>query len=632
MDKTAIFIYEKGQVQTLAELLLSTPEEKRKSLTVIALGADIEFILGERGIAFQSGRHLRTMPHEECMGYAEKLGREVLDDPSFSFFSYRSVPLVNVFMPVLQVYLMSVLYFVDVITSITETYPHYRRLIVLPSVNILLETSGILAPLELTAAVDVARLVGKKYNIVIVVPELKNNVRQARIRMSVILFNLKRRLFGLFLFVLNVYVAVVVPQKRIRILASDLWKNISSLMTMLPDTELLLLDRGESRKAGLAAIFKNRMRFVHTENFVSRTMRKKASVQVGLFVEQWERVRDMNTVVREAHARGHKLSPILLSALELIIARGGIRSLVAIDGSYALCEHMRPDIVLVRASLSTQIHFPILCYVARALQIPSIEVQHGLLYFGPISFINRPAVEYVATYGPLTSKGFKKFGYTDSTLFNVGSPRFDAYKTMREKKIPGNSEMKPFIIACMVPAILPHSWSDSYEVVEYLKNLASAAARIPNPLFILKLRPDPDNEAFYRRTIAETFGTIPHKIAQYEPLVDVIAESDAVVTIYSTTVLEGLISGRPVIYNGTLETHEVLGRELSEYAAAGALLMVRTSQELVQGLESLAQSPGRRRELVEKADLFMKQNYSFDGKASQKMAEVVRTLAKKQRK
>ena len=405
-------------------------------------------------------------------------------------------------------------------------------------------------------------------------------------------------------------------------------------MQYLPEAELLLLDRMESRGAGLSAIWKHRMRFIHIQNFVSGAERRMARARASGFIKQWKRTQNANSALQKAEFRGNSLAQTLSVALENIVARGGQRAVDLINGAYALCEQMQPDVVLVRANFSTQIHFPILCYVARALGIPSLEVQHGLIYLGTRLGGAQSAVENIATYGSLTSNGYKKLGYTDDTLFNIGSPRFDAYRAMREKNMPmaaGNS-IKPFTIACVVPAVLPHSWSDTYEIIEYLTGVAAAAARIPNVLVVLKLRPGLADEAFYRSVIARAFASVPHKIAQYEPFVDVCAEADAIIVIYSTTVLEALISGRPVIYNGMLEYHRALGKDLSGYTAAGAMIAANTQSELDQSLESLARDPQQRRQLVEKADAFMKRNYSFDGNASQKLANVVRLLTRKKLK
>jgi hypothetical protein len=627
MKQSAILIYELQQIHVLTDFLSSISEQEKAALTVIALGADIEFLLERQGISFQSGRDLRNVTHLDCHIHAEKIGREVLNDPTFYFFSYRSVPLMNVCTPVLQAYLMSILYFVDVITTLTEKHPYFTRLILFPHTYIPLETDGIMAPLEASAAVDAARIVEKKYNLEIFIPKFETSAMLLKVRTNIALYYMKRRFFGWALFILNTIITIGISKKNIRILVSDNWKNISSLVRELPDAELLLLDRAEVRKIGWSAIWRNRMRFIHVQSFVSGTERKASQAQVHAFSLQMGKIQSENVILKEAEFRGHSLSSVLSVAIQNLLERGGARAINLTNGSYALCEQMRPDVVLVRASLSTQMHFPILCHVARALEVPSLEVQHGLLYLGPGTFINRPAVQYMATYGPLTSEGFKKFGYTDKTLFNIGSPRFDAYQTIHDKKPILSPDERRFTIAAIVPEVLPQSWSDSYEIVDYLSGLASAVANIPNALVILKLRPDPHNEEFYRSAIAQTFSSVPHKIAQYEPLVEVFAESDAIVAIYSTTVLEALISGRPTIYNGSLEFHKALGRDLAGYADAGALVMANTREELTRALESLVRNPQIRKSLVEKADNFMAQNYSFDGRASRKLADAVRLLA-----
>lgn len=626
---TVILIYELRQVDTLVGFLSSVSEEEKKFLTIIALGVSIESALQKLAIPFQSGRGLRRVAHFECLTRAEGMAREVLGDPTFSFLSYRGVPLANLFMFVLQDYLMSLLYFIDVFTSVAEKYPKCTRILLFPRTYIPLETDGIMAPLEANVAVDAARVVGSTYNLEIFIPPVETQATMVRLLVDIFFFSIKRMLFGWGLFVLNALVAVTVSRKKIRILASDNWGNISPFMQHLPEAELLLIDRMESRRAGLSAIWKNRMRFVHIQNFVSSAERRVVRAQVNTFIEQWKQAQNANKILQKAEFRGNSLTQILSVALENIVTRGGKKAVNLIDGSYTLYGRMRPDIVLVRANFSTQIHFPILCYVARALGIPSLEVQHGLIYLGTRSGNAQSAVQNIATYGPLTSNGYKKLGYTDDTLFKVGSPRFDVYKKMRDKNVLARASSKPFTFACVVPAILPHSWSDSYEVEEYLSTVASAVAQIPNALVILKLRPGTDNEEFYRTTIARAFVSVPHKIAQYEPFVDVCAEADAIVVIYSTTVLEALISGKPVIYNGTLEYHGVLGKELSEYAAAGALIMANNRKELIQSLESLAREPELHKSLVGKADAFMKQNYSFDGNASQKLADTIRILAHK---
>jgi len=611
----------------LPSLRALVPIEEQKNLTIIALGVDIELALREQNILFETGRGLRTTSHADALMKTEMIGRSILSDPSLSFLLYRGVPLAHVLMPVLQDYLLYPLYFIDILTTLIERHPECERIIVPPSTITVLETAGIMALLETSAAMDAARLIGKKYNIeILMVPTVESRTFSPQNYLVNARFYFTRRVFGWVLSLLNTFVTTFRRPQHIRVLVTDYWKHLSPLMKRLPESELMLLDRSEVLNAGFPAIWRNRVQFIHIEDFLSRQIKKEASVQAVRLLAEWQDVAHSNIAIQQAVFRGHALDSLLRTAIHHMFMVGGRRSMRVIEGSYALYERMRPDVVLVRASLSLQIHFPILCYVAKVFGIPSIEIQHGLLYLGPGTFINNPAPEYIATYGPLTSAGFKRFGYTNEQLLNTGSPRFDQYEILRKSVRDSSSSTKLFTIACIVPAVLPQSWSDTYEVEDYFRHIAAAVVDIPNIQIIFKLRPGAEYEAFYQRIITEQMRDVNFKIAQYESLIDVFAEADVVATIYSTTTLEGLISGRPVVYNGTLEMHAWLGREFEEYEQAGALMMATTPQRLKEIFEILAHDPQRGAELVANADAFMKKNYSFDGGAAQRLADDIRRL------
>lgn len=627
MDTIAL-IYESQQVRSLVGYYAALSHTEKEGFRVVALGADIELLLEEEGIPFTSGRTLRRLPHFECLTTAEAYAKKILDQPNFSFFIYRNISLVPVFITVLQEYLLYLFYFLDIFTSFAEEYPACKKLLLFAHTYVPLETDGVLAAYEATAAVTAARLVEKTYGFSVIIPPFETKRSIARTKLEAGFFYLQRNIFGLALNILNAVVTVCVPQKKIRILASDNWKNISSFIPLMPDAELFLLDRAESRIIGLSGIWKNRMRFVHLRNFVTRSGHRAAHQAADGFVAAWTRTKTLPSPFPTIEFKGHDLTEALIDALDVLIDRGGKRATNLIEGAYATYAALEPQVVLVRASFSTQIHFPILCYVARACGIPSLEVQHGLIFLGSRG-PEQSAVEYMATYGQQTNAEFKTVGYTDEKLFGIGSPRFDAYPVMRQKTEVRPSD-KPFTIAAVVPALLPESWSDSYEILDYLQGLADAAARIPNSLVVLKLRPDPHYLEFYQAAIAKAFGSVAHRIAHYEPIIDVLEEADVIVGIYSTTILEGLISGRPVIYNASLEYHRMLGKSLAEYVDAGALLLAESQESLAASLKQLALDPARGRELVQKADQFMSEHYSFNGQASEKLVNAIRGLARGQ--
>lgn len=627
MKQTAILVYEVGQLDALIRFLASLSEEGKGGVVIVAIGADIEFALEKQGRTFISGKGLRTMRNAELILYVEKLGREVLDDPTFSFFSYRGVRLGDIYMPALQNYLLYVLYFVDVITTLVQKHSEYKKFVLFSPATITYETAGVFALLEGYAAVEAARFVGKTFGFEVVVLESSVSAASFRSRMKRRFFDLQRFVFGYILAVLNAATTLLVRPKKMRILASDYWKNMSPLMAELPESELLQLDRGESRKTSLVEIFKHRMRFVHIEDYLSRSSRKNASDQKEIFSQKWVQIQDKNMPLLQAEFRNQVLAPILVPALKRMVLKGGVQAVNVIEGTYSLYEKMKPDIVWVRASVSAQIHFPILCYVAKMCGIPSIEVQHGILYLGPGSFINRPAVEYIATYGPLATEQLKKFGYTDAALPTIGSPRFDVYQELQGKVIGPVDTKKPFMITCIAPAVLPHSWSDTYQIVDYFQHIAEASSAVPNAHVTIKLRPGGADADFFREAIARAFTSVPYTIAQREPLVEVLRESDAVIAIYSTTVLEGLISGKPVIYDGYMGMHHMLGEELTPYETAGALVRVHTTGDCAKALQRLAKDPKVGEGQVQKAKEFMDKNYAFDGGASGRLAVFLKKLA-----
>ncbi|MBI5003541.1 hypothetical protein HZC00_00390 [Candidatus Kaiserbacteria bacterium] len=633
--KSALLFHDPGQIDLLTSLLSTTAQGE--SPTVVAMGADVEFVLEKRSIPFYSARDLRRTGHVERLVLAEKLAHESFEDPLFNFFSHKNIHIGKIYSVALQTYLLDLIYFTDIVASLVEDHPELERVTVLPLTIEVPETGRLLAGLEARVVEIAAGLVCKQRNIEFFVE--KGALSEKKFRVRVVLdsfrwkmFWWKRRMFGVALSLLNICVTTLRPRKKIRILGSDIWRNIAPLMDKLPEGELVLMDRLESFSVGLRLIWKHRMQFMHIDQFVSRGMHRLAVSRDREFRDEWERIRFKNHLINKTSFRGYSLTPVLQEAFERIISTGGIKSVEMIEGAHAIMRYLRPDVVLVRASASGQPHFGILCEVARLLSIPSLEVQHGIFYFGKGSYSNRRSVEYIAEYGPVLRESFKRIGYRDDQLFDVGSPRFDKFA-----RIPDSEKIdvqdSEFVIACIMPGIARAFWTDHYEAFDFLQDIATAVLGVPNAKIILSMRGGADNEAFFREAIQRAFVNVNYRVAHNESLVDIFVQSDAIVSCHSTSVLEALISGRPTVYDAILPMHAVLGKDigsdLDRYAQEGALAIAYNVEQLTHELLTLATSPEKRRSLVEGAKTFMSHNYSFDGKSSERLADVVRTLAEK---
>jgi hypothetical protein len=166
--------------------------------------------------------------------------------------------------------------------------------------------------------------------------------------------------------------------------------------------------------------------------------------------------------------------------------------------------------------------------------------------------------------------------------------------------------------------------------VDYYNTIAAAVRGVPNIHLVLKLRPGPAGEKFFREVIKRSCIGVPHTIAQFEPLVDLLQNSDAVVSYHSTALLEALLSHRPVVYDATMPIYSRLADvDLAPHQEAGALVVARTQETLASTLLSLSLDSSLRRQLSARAEEFMRKNYQFhDGKSSERLAEEIRVLAK----
>lgn len=553
---------------------------------------------------------------------AMDVGERLLNREEFSF-SYRGIPLGRIFIPPLHYYLVYFLYYLDIAISVLEE--PCERVILYASVVHEVSTMGVLAKLNSQALPDALRLVCRKRGITLDILATATLQDEFLWQFQRRVFIVKRAMFGLLMRALNAGIRAFVGKKKIRILASELWKNIESLIHELPECELVLLDRAESAAVGLRGIIRSRMQFIHSTDFVTGAMRRIAHNSSAAFLERWEKEKMKHKTLQQTSFRGYALLPILEEVMQNILLSSE-KVARDIEGAWTMMEMLRPDIVLVRASTSGQTHFAVLCEVARLVGIPSLEIQHGMLSVAPESETKNRAAEYIAEYGPLDRRLWNEYGNAPrSELIDVGSPRFDAYiaeKQTREKK-PGVCE-----ILYIAPEVSVAGYSDSYDVCAYVKNIASAARGIPHAQVTIKLRASHAHEAFYREALRRAFGDAPYTIAIFESLVDLLPAADVVVSSYSTALLEALLSGRPVIFDASLPIYASVAHfDLKPHRDAGALVVVETGPELTAALARLVKNPKERNELSARARKFMRENYLFhDGKSSERLAAAIRRL------
>ena len=623
--KTVLFLSEIDHVSRAEKFIAEHPDLKTEGYMLVALDIVIELELARKGISYSSGREYRTRDASP-LTLSEELVSALFKDERWEFFSYRGVSLLRVYFFSLQMYLTPLLYYIDIVTNVLARHPSVTRCIVFPPRSAP-PAGGDFIPQGTDVLADAIREVAKQRGKEVLVPGGIPNLGARPPRSTPFVY--KRAFFSVCITVLNTLVALVRPPKRITILASDYWRNLAPLLPHLKGAEVLLLGRMEAFEAGFKNIFTYRMRFLHSDSFVSRDRAQHKDARL-LFEREWCSLQESGAV-SGTQFKGISLNPLFSKALNTCITDALTKTLDVIDSMHALLASYKPDIVLLRISTSpNQAHFPVLAQVARAQGIPSIEIQHGLGYYGPGSIDLRHLAEYTGVYGALTAREMKQVGDDYTTPVIIGSPRFDIYDPIL--RASGERDAKGTVsVVVIAPSPCIGIW-DTYDVEEYFQAIASALKKVKNATTTIKLRSGSLIPLSYKDIIANAFAGVPHHIVSDEPLAEVYKKADIVISGYSTAALEALLCGKPLIYFGLSSGERMMGlHHFSLYVQRKAMRIATTKEHLDVALAELVADPQKRAELENGAKAFMKEQYLFDGKSGERAAALIESLAKEKR-
>lgn len=622
--KTVLILYELQQLASLDALLEKWSGEGAVPI-IVSLDAEIDYALEKRGMAFISGKTLQDRVAPASYLRSDELARDMCESKVLSFLQYRSISLLKPLRFSIHIYFINLLYYIDVIARFAEQNTDITRLIVPAPTTPVSKTSGFLAEHGVFVVVEAANRVAESRGIAFKMVQSASVSMRVSNKLQKLLFSSKRMLFGTGLSVLNALIALR-PRRTLRILASDYWRNIAPILRELPEAELILLDRSEAFKAGLVAIWRDKVRFVHIEHFLSNRARSEALQHARECLQKWLSVRTDSWSGFDMTFRGVSLAPLCERIMTRLMERAVPRVTCEIAGTYAMYEHLSTDAVLLRASVSEQLHFTILPLVAREVGIPALEVQHGGEYLGPGSATRRHAAHFMALYGPLVCDEFRTLGYEKERLLPVGSPRFDAYVRDADKA-PARQTGRGLTILSNTPTMSIGERYGTYSVEEYFHALGEAVRVIPGAHLSIASRSSA-RDGFLKEARERGLKDVRYESAGDAPLPDLFAKADIFICSHSTVIYEALLCGLPVVIASFAPVEKMMTDfHFSRFRDAGALAIAHTPEELREIVGKLAADAGARERMSAAAEAFMTEQFSFDGHASERIAAQVRTWA-----
>jgi len=296
-----------------------------------------------------------------------------------------------------------------------------------------------------------------------------------------------------------------------------------------------------------------------------------------------------------------------------------------IAGAYAMYAQLAPDAVWLRVSgISRQTHFSILPLVAKELGIPSLELQHGIEYLGPGSATLHRVAQYLALYGDIVAREIETLGYSPERLISVGSPRFDSYTKKIERTIQDKEGVR---ILSTIPGINPIERFGTYSVEEHFSVVREALKALPQAHLTVTSR-NVNKISFLHEAMERGLQGTPYEFVGTTPLPKLFADADIFICGYSTVIYESLLYGLPTVLVALTPVERIMmGHSFAEFEKAGALAIARSPKELHNIFAHLDE--GTRARMSIAGQKFMKENFSFDGHAAERVATLIRNWSKR---
>ncbi len=275
----------------------------------------------------------------------------------------------------------------------------------------------------------------------------------------------------------------------------------------------------------------------------------------------------------------------------------------------------KPKLLAVMNEITTLGNIAV--HIAKQKGIKTLCIQHGAIGNDPGSFVPVSA-DKVAVWGNSSKEILMKEGTTEERIVITGAPQFDNLKSINYNltdEIINEiylDKSKKYVL--LTSQNLPN-------MKETVRHLCRALKSIPNVQLVIKTHPAEYSTKKYKNIMKE-FGIKGVVTKKY--LYPLMKECSVMITISSTTGLEALIMGKPLI------TINLSGKpDVMPYAESGAAIGIYKPENIMPALKSILEDQAVRKKLAKKAKMFIyEQCYKLDGKASERIVNLIKEMTK----
>ena len=374
-------------------------------------------------------------------------------------------------------------------------------------------------------------------------------------------------------------------------------------------------------------------RYVHVNRYT----------RLRVFRETWRATRKARRLWRELRSAPGLLEALSHSGVRFgdLLADGLAATLLlqvpwaarSLAESHEVLRAVRPGLLVLYAESSGWGRAALAA--AEAAGVPSVALQHGILYPGYFSYVHeadegecprptRTAVFGTAARDFLVARG----GYGRESLVLTGSPKFDALlaaaarwdRTALRQRLGLQEGERLVVLASRFRGI-----RSTYQAVgSAFPALVRAVAALPAARLLVKPHPA-EPAAPYETVLRELGASRARALPASSDLLELLCACDLLVTVESLSAVEALALGRPVLVLN-------MPTNLAELVEAGAALGVPEGQDPAPALAAALFDEAVREGLRAARDAYVAAVAGgLDGQATARIVELLRQTARHDR-
>lgn len=249
---------------------------------------------------------------------------------------------------------------------------------------------------------------------------------------------------------------------------------------------------------------------------------------------------------------------------------------------------------------------------ASLLRISSVTIQHGISNYCSWPFVS----ELCCVWGEDFADEMLRIGTPSDRLAVAGLPSTDRmfrqtnpaqYWQERERSQP----------VCLFLSQTHGSDSEPVIFAKYKQLVSEVVRRMPSITWKVKLHPMED-DSFYRALDSDVFSRLTFHSRQTS-LEDAVTDADVVTTAYSTSGLETMIIGRPLIVAPAIPRV----RELAWWPGSGGGVYAESAEDFDTQLTSLVSDRSQWVSRLEQQQSFLRKSFANQGHAAECVVDLL---------